>query len=535
MLPKSRLQQYRSLLFRHLDGLVTGPTAYCLFENGLFDMLLSEKVTSLETLTSKYQANEGYLNVALRVLASQGWLHYEKNESGIFYHTNDSTGFARKYVPLYRDAIALLTYSAQFHPRKFDPLPFERLERLFEQYGSEFGTSPASDEGEERVRQQVLAHMEGLLIGPSIVLLGMNGMFHQYFMKASFRAEEFHKEGKSFGKLLDFFVHLGWFQKLEGRYQFTDKGLFFAKRASAYGVTVSYLPMFRQVQELIFGNPHILSVAEGEREKHVDREMNVWGSGGAHAGYFKKVDDIIIEIFNRPIEEQPEGILDMGCGNGAFIEHIFDVIERQTDRGKMLDEYPVLLVGADYNKAALDVARSRLIKADIWAKMIWGDISRPHLLAKDLQEHYGISLENLLNVRTFLDHNRIWEEPEGSFEHEGLSTGAFAYKGKRLDNAAVEENLRQHFLKWAPYIQKFGLLVIELHTLPPSLTAANPGKTAATAYDATHGFSDQYILEAEVFLHIAKAAGLYPEPAFSSYFPEGELATVSIHLLKGQL
>jgi hypothetical protein len=68
------------------------------------------------------------------------------------------------------------------------------------------------------------------------------------------------------------------------------------------------------------------------------------------------------------------------------------------------------LVGADYNQAALKVTRANLIKADIWAKVIWGDIGRPDLLADDLMENYEIDLKDLLNVRTFLDHNRIWEE-----------------------------------------------------------------------------------------------------------------------------
>jgi hypothetical protein len=27
-------------------------------------------------------------------------------------------------------------------------------------------------------------------------------------------------------------------------------------------------------------------------------------------------------------------------------------------------------------------------------------------------ENYGIDLKDLLNLRTFLDHNRIWEEPK---------------------------------------------------------------------------------------------------------------------------
>ena len=160
------------------------------------------------------------------------------------------------------------------------------------------------------------------------------------------------------------------------------------------------------MEELLFGNPNVLRmVSEGEDEIHVDREMNVWVSGGAHDTYFKVVDAIIIKLFNLLTEHQPKGILEMGCGNGAFIEDIYTVIERQTPRGKMLDDYPLFLVGADYNQAALKVTRANLIKADIWAKVIWGDIGQPDLLANDLLENYNIDLKDLLNVRTFLDHN----------------------------------------------------------------------------------------------------------------------------------
>jgi hypothetical protein len=37
-------------------------------------------------------------------------------------------------------------------------------------------------------------------------------------------------------------------------------------------------------------------------------------------------------------------------------------------------------------------------------------------------------------------------------------------------------------------VRNFGLLIIELYTIPPSVMVANYGKTAATVYDATHGF-----------------------------------------------
>ena len=123
-------------------------------------------------------------------------------------------------------------------------------------------------------------------------------------------------------------------------------------------------------------------------EKHVNRTINVWGSGGAHTTYFKVIDEIIIKIFNKPIEQQPEGILDMGCGNGAFLIHLFNVIEQQTLRGSKLEEYPLTLIGVDYNQAAIDVSKQNLIDADVWAKVIWGDISNPKKLADDLERKF---------------------------------------------------------------------------------------------------------------------------------------------------
>jgi hypothetical protein len=107
------------------------------------------------------------------------------------------------------------------------------------------------------------------------------------------------------------------------------------------------------------------------------------------------------------------------------------------------------------------------------------------------------------------------------------------HRGERISNSLVEDNLLEHLNKWSPYVRKFGLLMIELHTIAPNLTAANLGKTAATAYDATHGFSDQYIVEITVLHKIAAEAGLYPDANFFRRFPDSNLATVSINLLKG--
>ena len=374
MLSKLDKTFLRSTIFRHLNGVVTAATIHALNKRGVLDYLLKQKKVDIGNISKKFSASEGYLNVALRTLCSQGWLTQIQNntENTVLYEINENSKLAFGYATLYDDVVNLLTYSVKFPIEGITSDAFYVLDNNFKDYKRNYGIKNITPNS---IEYQVLKHIEGAIVAPIIVLLGVNGLFHKYFMEASFRAQEFHKNPENFKQVLDFFVFLGWFQKNRDTYRFTEKGLFFAKRATAYGVTVSYLPTFTNLDHLIFTNPFILKPKlVTDPEKHVHREMNVWGSGGAHSIYFKVIDDIIINIFNKPIEEQPKGILDMGCGNGAFIKHIFEVIEYHTLRGKILDEYPLLLVGADFNQAALKVTRGNLIKSDIWAKVIWGDI-----------------------------------------------------------------------------------------------------------------------------------------------------------------
>lgn len=535
MLTKQDTATLRSTLFCHLDGIVTAPAAFTLKTLGITDYLLSEKSAYLSDIAAKFNANEGYLNVALRTLCSQGWLnqHTDNEQNRVLYEINEVSAFTFDHFHLYEDAFNLLELSGKYHNRKFEMKPFMALESLFKRYMTHYEIEFSPDQKLKAIQEQILTHIEGIIVGPTAVHLGMSGMFHKYFMETKFRAEEFHKDPTGFERLLDILTGLKWFSKQNGSYQFTDRGLFFAKKASAYGVTVSYIPTLRRLKDLIIGDPLILrKQSNGTEEKHVDREMNVWGSGGAHTSYFRVIDEIIIDLFNRPINEQPKGILDMGCGNGAFLQHLFSVIENRTYRGTMLDDYPLLLIGVDYNESALKVSKANLINADIWAKVIWGDIGDPHGLSKDLDEKYGIDLKDLLNVRTFLDHNRIWKYPENENPGITTSTGAYAHEGKRINNNLVMESLREHFTEWAPYIRKFGLLLIELHTVNPSLIAQNLGKTAATAYDATHGYSDQYIIEIEEFMNGLADVGLVADKKMFRKFPDSDLATVSVNLFQ---
>jgi hypothetical protein len=335
----------------------------------------------------------------------------------------------------------------------------------------------------------------------------------------------------SLALIFDLLEIKGWIVREHNRLSLTACGLYAAQIGTSYGVTVSYLPLLNVLSTLLFGNPRIARVDETGSELLVNRGMNVWGSGGAHKTYFRKIDDIIVEIFNRPLEQQPEGICDMGCGDGTLLEHLYCVVRTQTARGSVLDKYPLLLVGVDFNKVARRITKQKLRYARIPAHfVIGGDINRPAQLASDL-EALGHDIHNLLHVRSFLDHNRPYSPPANYVKgtRTGTSSGAFAHLGDDISSDELEENLVRHLRRWAPYVGRFGLLMLELHTLPPELTAANLDKTPAVAYDGTHGYSDQYLVELPVFSKCAREAGLLADQRHQFKFPPSDLATVSIN------
>jgi len=331
--------------------------------------------------------------------------------------------------------------------------------------------------------------------------------------------------------LLDLLATQGWIARERGLVGLTACGRYAAQIATSYGVTVSYLPMFNMVSTLLFGNPRIPRQDENGVEVLVNRGMNVWGSGGAHQTYFKKVDEIIVEIFNRPLQRQPRGICDMGCGDGSLLEHLYFVVKTRTARGAEIDRHPLIMIGADYNKVARRIAKQTLRRAGIPTfHIIAGDVNRPAQLASDLEE-LSLDIHDLLHVRSFLDHNRPYL-PLVNYsrgDRVGRSSGAFAHCGEEIPTEELEENLTRHLRRWAPYVGRFGLLVLELHTLPPALTAAHWDKTPAVAYDGTHGFSDQYLVELAIFLESARQAGLHTDPRYQAKFPATDLATVSIN------
>ena len=74
---KVKKKNLRGILFRHLDGISLCSTVSALHKKGVTKYILEHPSFTIQDILSDFDSNTGYLNVALRLLASQGWLERE--------------------------------------------------------------------------------------------------------------------------------------------------------------------------------------------------------------------------------------------------------------------------------------------------------------------------------------------------------------------------------------------------------------------------------------------------------------------------
>ncbi len=516
----------RARLFVHLDGLAMSGVVPVLDESGVLEEVL-QTGGDVDELAAVFGANAGYLNVGLRMLCSQGILEAHRGDDKITYLPLKSGDVAHwaQHRRLYAYGRVWLEACVGMWNEPQQALAPEARNAMDALLDVVQASRKAPLEGGHGLEDRVFAHLEGALVAPWMVTLGTA------FGIAPIASPEDFGQAMS---ALHATKQEAWLDVMEGMgWRGTPVGAFFLKRSSAYGVTTSYTQTFLWAKELLLGDGRWLWRTEpGEPEVHVDRTLNVWGSGGAHTAYFSDLDEVVKNVFNQPLENQPQGLCDMGCGNGALLLHLKEVIANQTLRGQHLESHPLMLVGADFNQEALVATADHFRQEGVEGYFIWGDIGDPDRLALDLYELHGVRLGDLMSVRSFLDHNRVFNPPAIERPDEPMSTGAFAFRGKRLKLRNVEQSLKEHLMKWSPYVAQHGLLMIELHTIAPEDACMRQGMMPATAYDATHGFSDQYIVEVPVFDAMAAEAGLELDAMVSRTFPNQLPAPVSLRFFR---
>jgi hypothetical protein len=306
---------------------------------------------------------------------------------------------------------------------------------------------------------------------------------------------------------------LGWAKVIEPRVEVTPRGRLAMACAKQYWYPMGYLETLINVPQLLFGDPSvtIARTSNGE-ESHVDRRLDIRFSGSVFSKTCREPFlEIALPIFDQqPLETQPAALVDTGCGDGTLLRVLFENIRDRTLRGRRLADHPLAVIGVEPNRVAREVASENLTAAAIPHQVIEGDIAEPEKLAEKLRS-IGTDPFNALQVCKSVIHNRPYRAPDNlhaAMRRRVRSAGAFtARDGSVIANALLEQNLVEHFRRWRPLAQRHGLLVVEAHTVDPAVTSKLIGSTIATAVDATHAYSNQDLVEPEVFMAAAREAG----------------------------
>jgi uncharacterized protein YqfB (UPF0267 family) len=137
----------RESLFRHLDGLVVAPIAVALQNSGILKTILDKKSATVSHLAQEFQANQGYLNIALRALASQGFLNYEVDNATtqVTITTNENSQIAFSLFNKYEGIVKVLEKCDIFTEIEINSNNFHHLEDLFKQFKNQNNTNLPSE------------------------------------------------------------------------------------------------------------------------------------------------------------------------------------------------------------------------------------------------------------------------------------------------------------------------------------------------------------------------------------------------------
>jgi hypothetical protein len=509
-MPSSEVESEARSVLHHTDGLATGSIVAAFGELGLADLLSAASKPVPFTELEAMDAVQGpYLRTSLRSLAIVGLVRRVMDDRGevrAVELTSEGRGVMRR-AEHYRQAHrSLLTAreAQQILIGRAD-VPDEWLES----HGRQLRGWDL-ESGEEIVAR----HLEGLLLGPIVSALQKEGLH-----EAERLDRERHPIPSAFLAALE---HQGWYARDPQGWAKTPRGRIALSLSVLYGVPVSYLPILRRIPGLLAGKTspaEAWKTAPDGSETHIDRPLNLSSTSqmfmrrcpslaGKQREFFQSVLRALFD--DVPLPEQPRFLCDMGCGNGLQLVEMYRYVRDHTLRGRNLEDYPLMVIGADISPEALQVASGNLDKERIPHVVCSGDIGDPGRLEKDLQER-GLSMKDGLHMRAFLDHNRIFKDVhdrEAARRREPpiSRVGAFIdQRGRYIPSRDLQQDLVEHFDRWSRHVGRFGLIALELNTFDDEVMSGCPGRHRYL--DIVHLWSSQYVTEREVFLNATREVG----------------------------
>lgn len=508
-----------SVLNNYAHGFVSIPVLIACKRHGLFTFLEEKGACGFSDLAGELNANKGYLRVALNILESLGWVVRDLNDE---YSLSDSY---QSHHDIPEDIVQVVNFPMQeYFSGSTDEVESLSLKNWFDQSLNQWSITDT----------MLIEFIDGVIYVPLFVSLCQHR--ETLGLEPTVGKTDVSIKGVSTNNLfaslnetakteiVDHLIDKKLLSREGGTLEYTDKGRFLQDRALNMAMVYSYHPMLTHIGDVIFSRRRFIGERDEQgHELHVDRTLNVLASGFSHTKYFTDLEATILSIFNNTdFSRQPKYIADMGCGDGSLLKVVFDVIRDKSERGKVLEQYPLVLIGADYNDKALNETEKTLRAYP--HIVIPADIGDPAQLVTDLKAQGIKDTENILHVRSFLDHDRPYIAPlEDHSGYSRLIDKDLVYvdnDGGEISPAVIIQSLVEHFKRWSSIIGKHGLLILEVHRLNISTVNQWTEKTESLHFDAYHCFSQQLLVNAPLFYKSAAEAGLYSNLSCFRKYPK---------------
>jgi hypothetical protein len=546
------------LLRQFANGLLLVPTLHVLARRGVFALFGAREAprevalldVARRVMPSGHERTLGNLAGALRMLALQHWLTLEGSDEQVRY-TPTREGWTvietlRDHVEPFAALDAALararTYHLDLRRAEVDPAAVREYRRLVDWSASGWGLPVPSDAVARRVVGQLRRHLDGVLLGPTMVAFAVPVFVRDGNQtRAADRpfTEHFTAEGvlevdslagvanlDLLQAALELFAQQGFLGYRDAQRRvvaLTDAGRAMFRIMAAAAMPVSYLETYERLDEVLFVDPDPLGMAQ---DRHVNRVLNIFGSSsGASIETCRQVArTVLVKLFDAtPLDQQPAGIADMGCGDGLALRTLAEFVIRETNRGKHLASHPLTVIGADFNEAPRERARATLAPLaaidGVRVAVLHGDVGRPDLYDEEIRRldlpivdpatgaRRPVGARDLLHTLMFLVHDRsltVHERPEatsvlrdavGRLDHAKLEqalsrsagfhlrlpsdekerlglvaaqfTTPFSDKGAFVPGVVAAADLVRFMARWREYARQ-GLIVIEAHDVRPA-------------------------------------------------------------------
>ncbi len=489
-------------VFGHFNGIAAGAVAQGLHEAGILEYLAAKPsdIVSLDKLIQNHNIIPGYIRMAVETLAAEGLCQIKDGTNRSFQFGLTQKGQSwLAFRNAYQEYDGLLnSVDSKTSVKKYD------------RYCSDTVLS-----GSDEIADMVRTHLRA----PAISLA--------MWQIAEIGWDDFSSKQQNFG-VLKLMATEAWVIFDRKIWQLTEAGQIALLLASHYAYPICYFPLLQQIPALIMG--------KSIDKPMVDRALDVEFSAKVFDGpcrdlFFKQ----LLPIFNNTdISKQPSVIVDSGCGDGTVLLETYKVIKNQTLRGKYLADLPLLMVGVEYETSARNIAAKTLGSSRIPHLTISGDIAKPENIHEVLKRH-DIDPGDILHISKSVIHNRNFIQPQSDIEKADLPMKHFissAYHvtntGQNIPDNILFDNLVAFFRSWGQWVSHHGMIAIEAHCWSPEHCQTTDGCYPMTLMKTTHGFSKQYLVNAEFYRKAAMSAGFNLFKSDNIYSVPGSPPTMTI-------